>query len=139
MYSSGEVQHFTGLTQRHLAYWDRTGLVKTSITLSEGNGSRRLYSRSDLVQLMLTKRLLDTGMSLQCVRERMHLLQQLAGVNLPLAEVVVVSDGRRIFAYRRSDVILDVLRGGQLTYFPVEEIVREVELVGSQQAVSGAV
>jgi DNA-binding transcriptional MerR regulator len=135
VYSSGEAQRLVGVTQRQLAYWDTTGFIRPTVHVGAGKGSRRLYSYLDLVQLKTAKKLLDAGMSLQAVRKSIAFLQQLPGVDYPLAELVLVSDGRSIYAYRESDVILDVLRRGQLTcWIPMRQVVREIDQAGGRES-----
>ena len=128
VYSSGEAQRLVGVTQRQLAYWDTSGFIRPTVHVGAGKGSRRLYSYLDLVQLRTAKKLLDAGMSLQAVRKSVGFLQQLPGIDYPLAELVLVSDGQSIYAYRESDIIFDVLRRGQLTFWiPMRQVVREID------------
>jgi DNA-binding transcriptional MerR regulator len=68
-YSTVEVCRLTGLSFRRLDYWDRTGLLRPSVHPAGGSGGQgRLYSQNDLDRLLLIKKLLDLGVSLQRIR-----------------------------------------------------------------------
>src|SRR5690625_8013271 len=76
-----------GITYRQLDYWARTGLVTPSVRNATGSGSQRLYSFRDILVLKVVKRLLDTGVSLQQIRQavthlRAHGVQSLASITL---------------------------------------------------------
>jgi DNA-binding transcriptional MerR regulator len=138
IFSSGQAQAFAGVTQRQLEYWDKTGLISPSVQVGTGKGSRRLYSQLDLVQLRVAKSLLDAGMSLQAVRKSVRFLdQQLPKIDFPLSELLLVSDGRSIYAYRESSVALDtVRRPGQTTFLiPVGDMYRAMPVNGTDGAV----
>ena len=59
-----------GITYRQLDYWARTGLVEPSVRRPTGSGTQRLYGFRDILVLKVVKRLLDTGVSLQQIRDR---------------------------------------------------------------------
>jgi len=67
------------LSQRRLAYWDDTGVVKASVQAGgRGSGAAyyRVWSFQDLVLLRTIKRLLDAGVSLQKVRHVLRFLRE---------------------------------------------------------------
>ena len=70
-----QVCSIVGITYRQLDYWARTDLLHPSISKARGSGSQRLYSYSDLVQLKVIKRLLDSGVSLQAARRAVDCLR----------------------------------------------------------------
>src|SRR5438552_9420389 len=100
-----------GITYRQLDYWTRTGLISPSIKAASGSGSQREYSYEDLVALKTIKRLLDTGVSLQRVREAVSYLQ--GSSSLRLNEVTLVSDGKRIYDCHSDREVIDLLGIGQ--------------------------
>ena len=59
-----------GITYRQLDYWARTGLVEPTVRGATGSGTQRLYGFRDILVLKVVKRLLDTGISLQQIRDR---------------------------------------------------------------------
>lgn len=71
-YRAPQVCNLTGITYRQLDYWARTGLVKPSISRAFGSGTHRLYSFEDLVELTLTKTLLEDGRTLRAVRDALR-------------------------------------------------------------------
>ena len=124
-----------GITYRQLDYWARTGLVLPSVREAKGSGTQRLYSFDDLVELRVIKRLLDTGVSLQRVREAVEELRRRGG---PSA-ATLISDGASVYALDDNAQVIDLLARGQgvfaiafgpvveqlkgeVTAFPVEEV-----------------
>ena len=100
-----------GITYRQLDYWARTKLVEPSIRTARGSGSQRLYSFKDILVLKIVKRLLDTGISLQNIRQAVDKLRDL-GVE-DLAEITLVSDGTTVYECRSAEEVMDLLGGGQ--------------------------
>ncbi|MGH2812155.1 MAG: MerR family transcriptional regulator [Actinomycetota bacterium] len=105
-----QVCKIVGISYRQLDYWARTGLATPSVQPAQGSGSQRLYSFEDLVELKLIKRLLDTGLSLQRVRQA---IQNLRDLGHDVAGVTLVGDGTSIYALKSPDEVLDLLRRGQ--------------------------
>jgi DNA-binding transcriptional MerR regulator len=105
-----EVLRAVKISYRQLDYWARTGLVRPSIRDAGGSGTQRLYSFQDLVQLRVIKQLLDTGVSLQKIRQATDFMQDM---KVPAAGTTLVSDGTRVYAEESPDVLLDLLASGQ--------------------------
>ena len=100
-----------GLTFRQLDYSTGTGLITPGIRAASGSGSQREYSYQDLVALKTIKSLLDTGVSLQRVREAVAYLQ--GALSEKLSEVTLVSDGAKIHACLSDREVIDLLARGQ--------------------------
>jgi DNA-binding transcriptional MerR regulator len=102
----------TGVTERQVDYWARTGVVKPSIKAAAGKGTRREYSFKDLVALKVAKRLKDEGVSLQKIRQALTWLRRhFPDLKQPLAELRFLTDGNTIFVLERDrEKILDVLQ-----------------------------
>ena len=127
LFTSSETSKITSLSQRQLQYWDDTDLVCPSVLRAQGRGSRRLYSEQDLFRLKVIKGLLDVGMSVQSVRRSLVFLRKLFYGNQPLDEIILVSDGHSIYAYRDTDTILDTLHDGQQVFrLALGELTKEV-------------
>jgi DNA-binding transcriptional MerR regulator len=115
-----------GITYRQLDYWARTGLVEPSARAEHGSGSQRLYSFRDILVLKVVKRLLDTGISLQQVREAIQYLRD-RGTD-DLAQVTLMSDGNSVYECTSADEVVDLLQGGQGVFgIALGRIWREVE------------
>ena len=67
-YSGRQAAHVVGISYRQLDYWGRTDLVRPTLVDAHGSGSRRVYSRDDLLTLLLVRTLLGQGTSLERVR-----------------------------------------------------------------------
>lgn len=106
-----EVCRLVGISYRQLDYWARTGLVTPSIREAGGSGTQRLYSFQDLVQLRVIKKLLDTGISLQNIREAVTYIRENLGAEP--TTVTLMSDGARIYACESEEEIIDLVKKGQ--------------------------
>ncbi|HET9077850.1 MAG TPA: MerR family transcriptional regulator [Acidimicrobiales bacterium] len=125
-YRGPQVCSIVGITYRQLDYWARTGLLHPSISQARGSGSQRLYSYSDLLQLKVIKRLLDSGVSLQAARRAIDCLRS-SGEDLGSANLVI--DDRRSVLAHTGEEIIDLLKGGQtvLNIVPLGGLVTELE------------
>jgi DNA-binding transcriptional MerR regulator len=114
-YSCKQVISITGVSQRQLSYWRRTGLVTPS-HLSSGGHSR--YSFTDLVIIRTIKQLLDAGISIQRVRQSIASLTRfLPTVTTPLTELTLVATG---------DVILVLHEGSAFEALSGQECILSV-------------
>jgi DNA-binding transcriptional MerR regulator len=137
-----------GITYRQLDYWARTELVTPSVQAARGSGTQRLYSFDDLVELRVIKRLLDTGVSLQRVREAVEELRRRGRTP---GDVTLVSDGSSVYALDEQQQVIDLLSRGQgvfaialgpvieelegeVTRFPVEEVAAGVDAAEDDRA-----
>ena len=115
-----------GITYRQLDYWARTGLVEPSVRPATGSGTQRLYGFSDILVLKVVKRLLDTGVSLQQIRQAVQHLRQ-RGVQ-DLAGITLMSDGASVYECTSPDEVVDLVQGGQGVFgIAVGRVWREVE------------
>ena len=117
-FNTSTVARITGLTKRQIGYWDTTNLIKPSVQGAEGYGTTRLYSFVDLVQLMVSKRLLDRGVSIQKLRKALwYLKTNMPDIKKPLADLRFLTDGETIFVITKDNrQILDTLSSGQLVF-----------------------
>lgn len=114
------------ITYRQLDYWARTGLVEPSIRGAKGSGSQRLYSFRDILVLKVVKRLLDTGVSLQQIRQAITHLKE-RGVE-DLAQITLMSDGASVYECTSADEVINLVQGGQGVFgIAVGRVWREVE------------
>lgn len=126
LFTSGEVQRLVGLTQRQLTYWDQSALVRPRGRAAQGSGSRRLYTLLDVLQLKLVRRLRETGMSLQRIRHALRYLADLPDEPAPLAELEVLTDGKRILVKRSDEQLLDPLAQQFVLRLPLADLLAEV-------------
>ncbi len=115
-----------GITYRQLDYWARTGLVRPTVRAAHGSGSHRLYSFRDVLVLKIVKRLLDTGVSLQQIRQAVQHLRD-RGIE-DLASITLMSDGASVYECTSADEVIDLVQGGQGVFgIAVGRVWREVE------------
>ena len=134
-YRGPQVCTIVGITYRQLDYWARTKLLQPSILEAKGSGSQRRYSYTDLVQLKVIKRLLDSGVSLQAARRAIECLRS-SGDDLATANLVI-DDGRSVLAHSGEEII-DLLKGGQtvLNIVPLGGVVSELQVAITELGLS---
>lgn len=120
----------TGCTRGQLKYWRETGLV-TPEELREDASRRCRYSYTfqNLVELRAVKHMLDKGITLQKIRRTIAFLKENLGLERPLAESKLITDGSTIFKLcATSGEIVDTLKEGQIAFIiALDNIAREIE------------
>jgi DNA-binding transcriptional MerR regulator len=110
-WSGPEVCKIVDITYRQLDYWDRTDLLKPSLTPAQGSGTQRSYSYRDLLQLKVIKGLLDAGVRLQTARKVIGSLRDGLGGDWQAANLVI--DGQNTVLARDGEHLVDLVRRGQ--------------------------
>ena len=101
-------------------------MVEPSVRSATGSGTQRLYGFRDILVLKVVKRLLDTGVSLQQIREAIKKLRD-RGVE-DLAGITLMSDGASVYECTSADEVYDLLQGGQGVFgIAVGRVWQEVE------------
>ncbi len=115
-FSTAEIARQTGFTERQLGYWDQRGIVRPSGQQSSRQGSRRVYTTDDLVQLNLIRQLKNHSWSTQKIREAVARLRDVMNDPNPLKSAIVVDGkGTMLALYKTKEgerVLFDVLNGG---------------------------
>ena len=112
-YSGKSVCRIVGITYRQLDYWARTDLLRPSVRDAAGSGTQRAYSFTDILQLKVIKRFLDTGVSLQRIRSAIEYLRTELSPGSSLTDVTLVADGGAIYLCRSDAELIDLVRRGQ--------------------------
>ena len=135
-FNTSAVSKVIGLSKRQIDYWDTSHFIKPSVREAAGQGSTRLYSFNDLIQLKVAKTLLDKGISLQKIRKAVwYLKKNMPNVDKPLSDLKFLTDGETIFVLTKdSRVVIDTLRHGQLVFsvalgLIIEELKGEVKIL----------
>ncbi|HTY22596.1 MAG TPA: MerR family transcriptional regulator [Desulfomonilaceae bacterium] len=119
------VKEITGVSRMQLQHWDRTGIVRPSVKIGTGKGSRREYSFKDLVQLKVAKKLRTEGISLQKIRKALEFLRRnFPDIKAPLAQLRFLTNGVDIFVLTEDpNVILNALKGQFVLSFALGELI----------------
>lgn len=128
-FNTKTVIKITGLTKRQVDYWDRTHFIKPSIKEASGQGTSRLYSFVDLVQMKVARTLMGKGISLQKIRKTItYLKKNFPDVEKPLAEMKFITDSETIFVLTDDKKkILDTLSQGQMVFsLAIGELIEEL-------------
>ena len=131
-YRAPQVCKLVGISYRQLDYWARTDLLTPSLRAAAGSGTQRLYSFTDLVQLRVIKRLLDTGINLAKIRQAVEWMRTEFAGDDPLKDSTLLSDGIDIWTSDNSDdtqqFLMDTLRRGQGVFaIAVGQVQRDLE------------
>jgi tetratricopeptide (TPR) repeat protein len=122
LYTAKDVAQIVGIPESRVRYWAQTGFVGPS----GKSGGRAVYSFPDLVSVRAAKELLDRGVSLQRARKNLEALRsQLPGIDRPLAQLRVRSDGERVLVADGAGAF-EPLSGQLVMDFALEELAGEV-------------
>lgn len=122
-YSCRQVIGITGLSQRQLSYWRKTGLVAPR---QQTSGGHARYTFTDLIALKSAKRLIEAGISVQRIRRSiLSLTNFLPTCKAPLSELSLVVTGDIILVLH-LDTAFEALSGQEWIY-PVAELERDAE------------
>jgi DNA-binding transcriptional MerR regulator len=136
-FSTSQVLALTGATARQLQWWDEHSLV-----VPARRGRRRLYSASDLAEILVILELRQRRISLQQVRRVLRFLKQELHVRLadlltneadrPLPEYHLLIDGNRLYLETDSRQIFDLLRSTTQAVFLISlsPAVKKLQLAG---------
>lgn len=123
LFRTGDVVEILGTSRRQLQYWAQTDLVVPS---EKTPGGHARYTFGDLVALKAVKRLIDSGVSVQRIRQSIRALRKtLPTVERPLAELVLVATGDVVLVFR-DGTAFDAI-SGQEWVLEVARFQREVE------------
>jgi DNA-binding transcriptional MerR regulator len=123
LFRTRDVLEILGLSRRQLQYWAQTELVTPS---HKTRGGHHRYTFDDLVALKATKRLIDSGVSVQRIRKSIRALQStLPTVKQPLSELVLVATGEVVLVFLEDTAFEAVT--GQEWIFEVAAFKREVD------------
>lgn len=132
-YRTVEIAKRTGFTLRQLDYWAHHNVVVPAIQQAHGQGTRKLYSADDLVQLYVIRRLKDQGWSTQKIRNAVATMREVMQDSYPL-RYAVLFDGRgtllALCKTREGErVLLDTLNAGgqQVMWIVLEALAGETE------------
>lgn len=120
-FSEQEVVRIVGVAESQLAYWQKLGLV-----CPRTRAGRKSYGFGDLISLRTIKQLTDQRVPASRLRRAVEALtRQLEGIEAPLAELRILSDGRSIIV-QHNGRRLEPLSGQLLLSFETRELAEKV-------------
>lgn len=133
-FTAQEVIACTSITYRRLDYWVRKGIIRASGRSQVRRGTPRLFTFTDIVEIRVAMKLIDSGLQLSALRECLKSIRRkLPSEDAPLASERLITDGKKLFRY---DPYLDSLESvdefGQFAFWfglgeEVKAVVRAVE------------
>jgi Flp pilus assembly protein TadD len=120
-FSEQEVIRIVGVAENQLAYWQRLGLVRPRTI-----GRHKIYGFGDLISLRTIKQLTEQHVPARRLRRAVEALtRQLEGIEAPLAELRILSDGRSIIVQHNGHR-LEPLSRQLLLNFETRELAEKV-------------
>jgi DNA-binding transcriptional MerR regulator len=125
-FSGTRTAQIVGISYRQLDYWARTNLIRPSLVdVATGSGSRR-YSYRDLLELKIVKKLIDSGIRLESVREVFAYLREHMNTDITTAHLVV--SGSDVLLVDGDDLINVLQRGqGTINVLPLGGVKEELD------------
>ena len=126
-FSGPEAVHIVGVSYRQLDYWDTKNVVKPGLSQAAGSGSRRRYSRNDLLALGVAKHLRDAGLDLARIRDVAGCLRSEPAATATAAVLVITATG--VLFARSETELVDAVRSGPaaLTVVTLSAISEQIE------------
>ena len=126
-FSGKRTAEIVGISYRQLDYWARTDLIRPSVAVANGSGSRRQYSYQDLLELKVVKSLLDAGLRLEAVRQAFVYLRTQLDVDVAAANLVI--NGSHSVVTHSGEELVDILQNGQgvLNVLPLAGVKQQVD------------
>jgi len=121
-YTSRQVIAITGVTNRQLAYWRKTGLILPS-QFTPGGHAR--YSFTDIIAVKAAKQLIDAGVSVQRLRKSITALTRLLpNLHTPLSELSLVATGDVVLIFHQGTAFEAL--SGQEWILPIAQLQRNI-------------
>lgn len=110
-FRTGIVRDLTGLSYQRIDYYDRNELVSPEIQKAAGRGKRRLYSKENLDELNIIRKLRERGLSLRKIKKALKIAKKrYPGTKHPLQELSIFTDGNTLYVYEKEKgQIVDLL------------------------------
>jgi len=128
-FTSKEVVEATGVKYRELDYWIRSGIIKASGRRAKGNGTRRLFTFTDMIEVRAVKRLTVSGLRPNALKQCLvHLRSHLPELILsPFGAHRFITDGKSLFKILNEETLEDISQSGQFCFaFGIGQEVGEV-------------
>lgn len=125
-FTAGQAAKLTGLKYATVDYWDRTDFLRPSVAGAQGKGSDRVYSFKDLIALRVARQLREAGVTLQALRKIVGSLKKRKGIESPLAETYLVTDGHDVYEKHGEEVLSVLRQPGQGCFYFVLDLSRTV-------------
>ena len=120
-----EVARIVGASRCRLDYWNKTGLLTPSLKTVSEKGSTSVYSVQDIIDLKIILRLRQSSISLQRIRAGFRFIKE---QQQTLASSVILSDGKTLYLYQDDDLLVDILKKGQMvSRVSVQDLIEEVQ------------
>lgn len=123
-YNVRVVAALAGLTPHMVNYLCRQNLIQPSLSKQRGRGRPLSYGFGDIVMLRVIARLLQSGVSVERVREAFAALRQHHPAITPttLPARYLVTDGRNVFLSNGKDQLEELDGRGQMSFAFVLEL-----------------
>jgi DNA-binding transcriptional MerR regulator len=126
-FSTTEICRITGIPYDTLFGWMHSGLVVPSIAQPQGRGKRARWAFRDLVAIRTVQQLRQHGVSMQGLRHVVRYIQDRKGIEHPLSECWLVTDGDEVYMLDGKQLLSLLRKPGQLTLFHLIDMKRTTD------------
>jgi len=117
-FTSQDIVKLVGITYHQLTYWLAINIINASVSRSGKPFKPRLFSKGDLIEIQVIKRLLDANISLQRIRKVINYLKDYLKLERPLRDTYLAVWGNDVVAILTSEEIISALnKQGQIILF----------------------
>lgn len=118
-FRTGIVRKLIGLSYKRIEYYDQHGIVHPDLQKARGRGSRRLYSRDNLAELNVLKKLMDRDITLYKIRKAIaEIKKRFPKMKRPLKDMEFLTNGQTIFIKNpQTGEVIDLLMPDQPVLF----------------------
>lgn len=114
IYPISVVMNMTGLTARQIRYYESYGLIKPA----RSKGNQRLYTPSDVENLLLIKSFLDKGLNLDGIKSMLDGAKPLESINQASQPTPTVFSSQRpavpkltsLYPVNNQEALIDMLK-----------------------------
>lgn len=132
--STMEICRITGIPYDTLFGWMHSALVVPSIALPQGRGKRAKWAFRDLVAIKTVQQLRQHGVSMQGLRRVVKHIQASQGIENPLSECWLATDGREVYMLDGKKLLALLRKPDQFTLLHLVNMKRTTDdLRGSVQ------
>jgi DNA-binding transcriptional MerR regulator len=126
-FTSEEIGTLAGVPLGTLYTWVQTKLIVPSVVTPHGKGRRVVWSFRDIIAVRTVRHLREKGISYQGLRRVVTYIQKHRGIERPLMECWLVTDGAEVYLLDGDAVLALLRKPGQLAWCQLVDMKRTID------------
>jgi DNA-binding transcriptional MerR regulator len=126
-FTTDEICTLAGVPLGTLYTWVQTKLIVPSVVSPNGKGRRVVWSFRDIIAVRTVRHLREKGISYQGLRTVVKYIQQHRGIERPLMECWLLTDGEEVFLLDGKEVLALLRKPGQLSWCQLLDIKKTID------------